>query len=358
MAISLIIYLITFLSSLFIVKNYDKEADFKNVNLILLILFTIIPLVLISSIRHNVGTDYRSYKRIFYEIDNMSLSEVFLNKYYIFRTEPLFVLLNKISSYFFNYKSFFFFSALITNFFFVKGLMYFKDRKNIVLGVFVYLFMLFPLSFNITRQMIAMSLVFYSVKHVMNSDFKKFLFTIICASMFHNTAIIFIVFYVFSSDKLNEVKKKYIYMTMLAFPILFYYFLPIVIKHPFLFKYKKYFLFDTNINRMGIFITFFLLSIPTILYLNQFSFKERKLWYMSLTYLPIGWTMYTFTTGQRVTLYILTLFVYLIPLTISKIKDIKQKNIVLFYYIFMIISYYMLQYVILNKGETFPFGII
>lgn len=177
--------------------------------------FLSIILVVVSSIRYGVGTDYETYKKAFEEFYCQGKNPYWLN------FEWGFIMLNKgvalISD---NIQSLLALSAIITMAFFVKT---YRDNSNdqlFSLFLFVTLYF-YATSFNIVRQSIALAIVFWGTKDLMYKKPKSYFMKVVVASLFHTSALIMIPFYFVG---VREVKfKLYLFGGICAMVSIFFY---------------------------------------------------------------------------------------------------------------------------------------
>lgn len=146
-----------------------------------------IQLFLISALRGDtVGTDLENYLPAFETINSLIWSDILLIGW-----EPGYVLFNKLLGLFLadNYRIFF----IATSLFVVIGYLSFicKYSKKSWLSVFLFIALGYYLnSFNIIRQSMAMVIVLHGFIYIKKRRFWKYLLCIMCAMLFHKTAII------------------------------------------------------------------------------------------------------------------------------------------------------------------------
>lgn len=216
-----LIYGITFCISIVFCRIYEKtKENNKNLKNILLLFAVFMPLIVISTLRYEVGTDYNTYLKYYRMIrDNFSI------KYILgfFSKEPLYVIVSYLG-YLLDASSFAVGANLLFTciylFFVFKGISYFKDRISITTAFFIFLTSYFLVYFNIMRQMIACAILLYSFKYIFEKKPIKYVFWVIIAGMFHKTAYIFVLLYLLNY-KLTDKKINKLYYCVIAFsPIL------------------------------------------------------------------------------------------------------------------------------------------
>lgn len=136
----------------------------------------------------NVGWDTPTYEEYFYNMSNSGwLYNISVN-----RLEPFYILLNIIISFF--TKSYTLFLGIIA--IIIYGLILIRIplySKIPWLTCFLFVaFGFFNFSINILRQSIAISILIFSYKFIVNRSFWKFILIVNIAILFHYTAIVFI----------------------------------------------------------------------------------------------------------------------------------------------------------------------
>lgn len=173
--------LLTELSSRLSINNrLDKILNF---------LFTLIVLSIpafFAGIRYGIGTDYFNYVSIFKNASFNSIS----------RIEPGYNLINiVVREAGGNEHIFFFIISILTWFFIYQFLFHYRKNISVGLGMFIALLLFYNYSFNIVRQMLAISISLYSFKYI---DLKKkipFVLTALLATSIHGSSIIILPFY-------------------------------------------------------------------------------------------------------------------------------------------------------------------
>ncbi|VTU07114.1 Uncharacterised protein [Actinobacillus indolicus] len=145
---------------------------------------------LVGAFRYNVGTDYPNYVYIFENIDEYEFGKL----------EPLYYLLNQLILYLnLDAQWLFFVTSFIITFF------VYKVGKNYHRGWFVVFFILlfYFQSFNIVRQIVAMSIMLYGIHSLIHSSNWKFLICILFAAGFHYSAFIFLPLFIFRKVRIG-----------------------------------------------------------------------------------------------------------------------------------------------------------
>lgn len=71
----------------------------------------------------------------------------------------------------------------------------YEESKNILFSIIVFIALYYAFAFFLLRQVIAMGIIVYSYKYIKQKKIIKFMITLIVASLFHGTALIFLIAY-------------------------------------------------------------------------------------------------------------------------------------------------------------------
>lgn len=142
-------------------------------------------LFLLAAFRDGIGYDYENYRRIFNLITIDKVPQGSSN------VEWGFYLLNLIS---YSFTIVIFISALIAIPMKIKLICeYSEDGLLSLIMYFTSVFIMFDM--GVIRQGIAITFMLFSVKYIINRDFKKFLIVILCGALFHITILVTIPLY-------------------------------------------------------------------------------------------------------------------------------------------------------------------
>ena len=194
---------ILILVSVFNILTTDKYSSRTN------ILFYIICIVIfiLAAFRDGIGYDFNSYKEWYDMIHNQMVSSNYLN------VEKGYFLLNKIAP---NFEILIFITAILgvgIKIFFINK--YSQDKIISLIMYFTGVFMMFDI--GAIRQGIAISICLISIPYIINRDLYKFLFTILIASLFHITSIVFIPLYFMRDNNYTKKQMYYISIFVLIF---------------------------------------------------------------------------------------------------------------------------------------------
>lgn len=210
-----------------IMSTYMDKMEMKNLRVLyskkgkiyffyhknLAILSVLLPLIVVMGFRYEIGVDYKSYERIFYQIN------LFNESCYM---EPGYYLLNRLIGKFTdNPQILFLCVSILINVILLKaiihsqGKVYYGILSFMGLGYYFY-------AMNIQRQYIAIMIVFYGFPFLEHKEFKKFLITILLAAIFHTSALIMPVVYIVVHFLGKKGKRYYIisFLSMLGLVLL------------------------------------------------------------------------------------------------------------------------------------------
>lgn len=190
------------------INNLTLKINRKSIG----VFMASIPLTIVSGCRYYVGTDYLStYYTGFYRIidgiktDGFELGYFFLNKFLNLFTDNVFVL--------------FFITAILFVGFTFGAINVLSD--DVILSIVLLLVTRYYfISMNGVRQFIALSILLYSVKFVLEKNIRKFILFVALAMSFHFMSILFIPVYFLDKIKLEKISIiKWIGIDFLVFTI-------------------------------------------------------------------------------------------------------------------------------------------
>lgn len=232
------------------------------------------------------------------------------------------------------------------------GVMYFiyKHSKNPLVSVIIFMGIeFFTLSFTALRQMIAVAILVNSYTFIKDKKPIKFVLTVLLASLFHKTAIVFLIVYLFNYIKIN---KK----TMIIGGLIFL--VSQIIGIELLTRigskiYPSYFpkspSFTTNgIKQAAVILVYWLIGI--FIYYKYVDKNKRKEYNSLSIIIFMAFFIQSFTNRipmvNRLIWYFYIFNIIYMPNLISNIKDIKVRNI--FYAGITILS--LVQYILFSAS--------
>ncbi len=185
------------LISTFIFSFFSRGIEEQNKKLAsrYFLVITLSILVVVPAFRTNIGDTY-VYKQSFESMGSKTFLDIFNDfadvGYYIFT-----FYLYKISS---NPQIMIFTTALITQVCYFK--FFYKYRSYLELEIFMYIASgYFFVTMNGIRQSLAAGILVLATKYLIERDLKKYLFLVIFASLFHQSALIMILIYFLIESK-------------------------------------------------------------------------------------------------------------------------------------------------------------
>ena len=249
---SLLFYIISFFCSYILYGMYIKRTK-----KIYLILAFSIPLI-IGGFRENVGTDYQTYIAMLKKPDGANLG---------------FRIIAMISNFFNSKRCMFVIYEFLTLLFTFLGLKRIKEKCR-PLALLLFLLMFYATGFNIMKQMLAVSIVFYAYKYLEEKNFVKWLIWMIIANMFHSTAIIFVLLYPIVNSK-----NKYLKIIMpVLFAVLVFYYSNIIILLTRIPIFAKFGVYADAYTKTTINNRKFYLELVVLLYIIFYKKKLNNYW--------------------------------------------------------------------------------
>lgn len=193
----MIIYILMLAISIFF-AFLSKKVKNRKLH-ILIAIMAALPFAIVSSIRYDVGTDYlyryvNDYNVLLKggDVTNLEIGFKLLDKFCILITD--------------NYQLVFALTSLIITAFIFYTI--YRDSKNVMLSIALYFIgAFFFQSLNMTRQYIAISMIFYSYKYFLKGNWIKWGVFSILASMFHTTSLIATFIFIISYLLKKIIKK-------------------------------------------------------------------------------------------------------------------------------------------------------
>ena len=193
-----------------IINNRSRRSNY--------IFFFFILLYLVSAFRGNtVGGDLVNYLNNFHELSSTPFVKIFELKYSNY--EIGYTLLIKCLTFISSNERVYFLITPILSLFGIYSLI--KNFSPIpIISVLVYMALgFYTNSFNNVRQSIAIGIVCFSFPYLVNHRFSKFVICVLLASLFHKSAIFYILIYPFT--KINLTTKKF-YLILVSGTIFFF----------------------------------------------------------------------------------------------------------------------------------------
>lgn len=351
--ISLVFYLACFITSIFHFSFYNSaNKGLRNFGLFISIF---IP-SLLAGMRYGVGTDFFNYDYNFNIIRQSPWSIILDQKV---PWEFGFKLLIKILSVFFNNSMIFFVIAFLTLSLFVITLNKYYNKQNIIIAYSIFIFCFFPQSLNITRQMLAIVIIFYAYNYIFEKKFYQYILLCFLASTIHLTAFIAVpVYFLWNSEKKNiEPILSTVIIIVASFLSIFYtriiFYLAQFI--PFLFKYEYLSFSSVRTNRdfyLRLIILIFLIFM--LKYIEKIDQRFNLYILLYSLALIIGFTGFSTPFFKRL-IYYFTFPITILMCPLPRVISINGKKAIVSILITVIsIIYFILIFYIMRDGDIFP----
>lgn len=181
-------YILTYATSCFFLYIGLRYKSNKVLNCIFIGIALLLPALLAGMRDSSVGTDTSHYIRYFeYVKDTGSRVQNFK---YLDLERGFGVFLYLISRFTNNVFWMLFLSELFICFFVWKAIDDNVSDQYKVFSMVLYYLLFYSFSFNIMRQMMAMSILLFSYRYIKKRELFKFLICVVIASLFHTSAII------------------------------------------------------------------------------------------------------------------------------------------------------------------------
>ncbi len=359
---TIIIYGTSFGLSILLCNLYQNKKSIKdNKKLYKIFPFIcIFPVVVIATVRYGVGTDYFTYVDIYSDVaSRFSISLIF--NYY---QEPMNIIMYYLSSVLFGGSTgMFFLFSFITSYFIFKGIENFKSTLSMPFAFFIFFMTYYLISYNAMRQMVAVSIIFYAYKYIMQRNLKSYLLFIIIAMLFHSTSFIAVSFYfIFPTEKNKEaskIKSIIFYIFILISPFIME-ILTLIIFY-IIEKYGIYNKYANLINRQAN-VYYLLYIIPILLFILFFRNKLLKINYkyeilikMMFLQIPLQFIGNYIAFADRLSLYVSISQVVLIPIILFNIRNKEDKIIATTLMIIWYIFYHAFMFIVLGSNGVYPY---
>lgn len=311
------------------------------------VLFSLMPLFFISSLRYGIGTDYHNYVLIFDLYASNGIQGII---------EPFFyAIMRGISLFELDIQWVFVISSAI--FIFCTFNQIFEESPNVYMSIFLFFFFTFYLSsFNIVRQCVAISICFYSIRYITNKCLKKFLLLNLIAFGFHYSSIIFLIAYPLRYFIIRPSTALVLNGIVLLLSEYIVSIFQIILKD------TKYFIyFDTLHNEIaissiiGIIIQLSILGFSSIYYSRNKKFQLYYNLQVIATILTV--ICYTMPWVHRIKIYFSLPSIILIPIVLH---NMSYNNKILSIHVvsIMTIIYYFIVIHVMGAYDVIPYNSI
>lgn len=310
--------------------------------------FPMIPLAVIAGIRYNVGKDYMyTYVPVFKQVLAGNSDEAWGDWGYIF--------LNKIVTCFTDdYAGIFILTSCMFILFTFKAI--YEESDNVALSIMLLVFMGYYFCFmNGVRQMLATSILLYSIKYIRKRDLIKFVLCIIGGSLIHLSAILFIpVFFLYNKKWDN---KKMLLSATGAF-LMASVLSKIATNIIAYTKYSWYLDSAYRAERSGVIMI--IINIVILIFAMLFNSEEKNEIYIKLQCLSVISTAFIgkIPVANRIQWIFGFSGIILVPNIINCQKDKKMKFVMKIVIILLYASYFTYTIGVKNSNSVLPYQTI
>lgn len=314
----------------------------------------------VASNRFGIGTDYFNYVGLYKELTHNNNLLYTIQK---FNVEPGWIFLNYIVKYIFsNVQYLFVISSFLTLVFFFMAIYRYKERISMGISIFILFATTYNLSFNITRQTLAMAILLFSIKYIEEKKLAKFLACVILAASFHYTSLLYLPIYwliELKSRNWDSSKKVLFYLTFLLFIVFFDSIVSFMsnISDDFS-KYSSYQINSNSEMGFGNIIIRFPLILIILINYKRLKQKDPLINQLTNVYfisVVLYFLSYLGPHLDRIAFYYEMTQILIFPCIVR-----IQQSLLMKYSIFVFITlYYILDFtsriIINNSGETIPY---
>lgn len=257
-----------------------------------------------------------------------------------------------------NPTFFLFILAFLTLFILVLGLDKLSLKFNIGWSLFIYYTILGMQLLNQSRQMLALSVFFYSIHFFISKKWVIFFLTNILASLIHFTSIIGLILpiFYFSRDRFYPLKKISYLCLWGIIPLV----LPNILSVASIIVPENYSHYIESATYdglgLGLVLSVFPIVLPICLLGNNIHGTELGFYVRTaLLVIPIRIAGYYSYFLMRLQYYPMIFMILIIPLALNNVEKRYHKNILSIIMILICLIYFIIYYVYLNTGLMLPF---
>ena len=355
-------YFFTFFFSIIVFYLSRQQAIGKNSIILnnMLLYISLIPLVLMGGFRdYKVGTDTLVYK-FFYDELSTDANEM-LNQIDIFNESGFKILEYFIKTMGFDYQAVMTAVSLIVIVFYYKSILKLSIKPEFSFSLLL-LLCFYTFHFNAARQGIAVAVFFYSLRFIINRDFKWFFICICFGFLFHKTIILCLPIYFLYNVRFNLINNFIIIISI----VLLSSFVNQLVSFATNFIDERYVDFSNSVNEgTGGFSSFvwtvIFLFFVLMKYINGINSSTYNLGLNMLTLsvsISILSSFVLHLPGSgilRLTLYFNQIAILMFPIVVYSFKDDLVRAMA-FFVIFSVLIFYAYFYIYSLNG-LFPYRI-
>ncbi len=337
-------------------KNNRLVFNFRIFFYMFLIIF--IPAIF-AGMRYGIGSDYDLYKLSYEKYSRMPY--FLFQRYGGISLEIGYFYLTKIAQLVFNnYQGILFLAALLSYGLAVVTMKRYGKYGNLGIMLLIYFVLYYAPSYNIVRQIIATSIIFYGFKYIEQKKIIKYVVTVIVATTFHTSALFCLPLYFlnFSSEKFSKTRQVIImilaFLLPLGFNLIFEYLSEIPIFSKYASIYTGQLSYSSNIMTIVLRLP---ILIPIIITSKKIIKKDNNnrflilLYLLEFTAILMGFYMHW---AFRIMYYCMFAEILLVPQIIKMFKG-KSKLIISVYFIAYYIYYFYRVHYLWGNDAIFPY---
>jgi hypothetical protein len=319
--------------------------------------------IAIASFRYGVGTDYANYVTIYNNLSDLSLSQFLFD--ISSDIEIGFFALIKLSSFLTgDSMALFALSSFLTVGFFYLGLRRY-NVKHPALVYLLFLLIIFPMTLNIVRQGVAMSIGFFALSFMIGRRPKAFVVWVGIASLFHTTALLLLPVYllnvVITAHKNNPYLPFLLKLVVVSLSIY------LVLPHMFevigsleMFeKYDKYQVVVAEGNNYTLYLQFVILSLVVLL--SKWTIPRDKMnvyfYFLTFAVFELLFTTLGFSSSfiKRIAFYFSFFNLILLTGFVDIFRDKLGMFVVYAAIVLYGIAYFYLAYYSMGLADVMPY---
>lgn len=355
----MLIYLLVFILSIFFINLADKSSN-TLFRYFFCFLAIFLPAILAGLRSHSIGTDTENYLLIFESSKSYNNIGAFIKD--LDNVEDGYLALNyfiqKIGA---TETQFLFIVHTIIHTCIVIAIFRLRKYINVGWALFIYLFMMYNESLNITRQYIAIAISLLAVSYYLTKDYKKAMLAICVAIATHTSAFVCLIFPI-----LHIITKRYSFKRnaiLLSITILFvisicviiaFTILPSISDASVLEKVDNY--LDAKGARASYSLLFTYLFLSFILILKECRFGNRIMdTFIIISLIAVGMCCLGYISQYLYRFCLYPAIVFTISIA-HMLKQMSDNGILTKFSIISIVSFYWFySYVYQGSHDTVPY---
>lgn len=315
----------------------DKFQDRSKKHYCLILGFL---LFVIAALRAtSVGVDSGQYARHFYNIQQIDFKLLTVH----YHKDPTFYYLIKIITSISSNHQWMFVIIGAAYAYSISRFIYKYSKDSMVSFIMLITMSYFAFSLTGLRQIMALSIILFSYDYIIRKHLLKFVLTVIIASLFHQSALLFLPAYFINNKKVNSIK---VIIGVLAAFIVFAS-RSLLLSVVQIFMYENYSIdYDQGAGGWTTILVYFLIIIVSVVFSKQIK-NEYSPFFLKMMY--VGALIQMFVPLQpnifRVSMYYNIVSIILIPDILETQKDKFSKLIAYsLFFVLMSIQYYVFTY--------------